>query len=788
MQLPKTSLFRRVIFAAFSIPIFAGCGQEPAKQAQPERGGVEAKNQAEAEEVAVANARVENTLRLARVHLKYGEYDDAEKATQTAIQEVNATNKSSAIQMLDEIKSAKKKQQTATASSNETKGKNAAAADPANSGAPRNDQPTLPSTARDAKQHGDRTRPVSRNVPPQKAPTTPKNSSKPTATEKVADQPAARPKSILVPAVEPDGDDVNKDQPAKPKSARQIARDLEEAAKFQKTAADALKIYDSFLAQKDLDVKIERSVRQKRKIWKERAEKGLVRLGLSWVRPAAAQTAKTEADALLKQAFSLLDVNDSKQAFEILEMASRADPNGIFADFSLGIFHSFRGNNDPKVAEGHFRRVLQRFPDHVPALNNLGLALVKQRKYGAALNSWKEAVQLSPRTPEITHNLGRVIHQASLKKIMLQRTMLTRFSNLYALAVTVGEGTEADSSIGWLYMPPILPADEQDRDTNAVPSAPPQLMATSSGTGFVVQKGFILTNRHVVQDDRYGLAASMGVVDTNDGQQNNEMKATVVAVSDQHDLALLKCDGLNLPPLQLREAIPPRGTEILILGFPRSSKLGRNIKTTKGIIAALPDGSHKNVLLFDANAAPGNSGGPVCDNQGYVVAVLTFGYKDTIGVNLTGGVSAKEVLPFLRLQKELHAIQAATDDSKDLSWAEVDAIASRSTVYLTTYHKTASLGIFANAQKSGANRDRIRMFEDDSCNRCAGYGHVNCPARKCVKGMTTVEVPYTFVSGVGRSRTTFRATKSVRQKCSGCNGRGRVDCPACADGRDPSLN
>jgi putative serine protease PepD len=142
-----------------------------------------------------------------------------------------------------------------------------------------------------------------------------------------------------------------------------------------------------------------------------------------------------------------------------------------------------------------------------------------------------------------------------------------------------------------------------------------------SGTGIVLNdQGLILTNDHVVEG-----AQSMTV--TASGSSGATRAATLVGEEANSDLALIKVDpsGLGLKPLQLASSSAVQvGDSVYAIGNP----YGLNETLTRGIVSALdreisaPDGAKiTGAIQTDAALNPGNSGGPLLNEQGEVIGV-----------------------------------------------------------------------------------------------------------------------------------------------------------------------
>ena len=141
------------------------------------------------------------------------------------------------------------------------------------------------------------------------------------------------------------------------------------------------------------------------------------------------------------------------------------------------------------------------------------------------------------------------------------------------------------------------------------------------GTGIVLnEQGLILTNDHVIK------GATSLTVDAS-GSSKKTTSATLVGEEANQDLALIKVDpsGLGLKPLTLASSSSAKvGDTVYAIGTP----YGLEETFTKGIVSALgreiaaPDGSKiSGAIQTDAALNPGNSGGPLLDEQGEVIGV-----------------------------------------------------------------------------------------------------------------------------------------------------------------------
>lgn len=153
------------------------------------------------------------------------------------------------------------------------------------------------------------------------------------------------------------------------------------------------------------------------------------------------------------------------------------------------------------------------------------------------------------------------------------------------------------------------------------------------GSGFFIsQDGHILTNNHVV-----GNAQRVRVVTS---KRKEKLVAQVLRTQPARDVALLKLeeipDDLKITTLPIRTAWPGVTEDVYALGTPISKKLQDTV--TKGIVSAhrkkfRMHGARLDIIQADVDIHGGNSGGPLLDANGNIVAIsvagMSFGDPNT---------------------------------------------------------------------------------------------------------------------------------------------------------------
>lgn len=190
---------------------------------------------------------------------------------------------------------------------------------------------------------------------------------------------------------------------------------------------------------------------------------------------------------------------------------------------------------------------------------------------------------------------------------------------------------------------------------------------TIMGTGFVISKGKISTNYHVVRPD---LRSKIFCVRINDGM-TEVYEAHIIWSHKKHDLAVLEVKDLVEEPFEIFQGDVKKLQECIALGFPGRLDNGSSrddffkqlqinkfknhpandlskdyltISATTGeVIKITPwmrDTQITNIV-HTARVSHGNSGGPLLDQYGRVIAINTqIGVDLEKGTNLVDGYSS----------------------------------------------------------------------------------------------------------------------------------------------------
>ena len=209
-----------------------------------------------------------------------------------------------------------------------------------------------------------------------------------------------------------------------------------------------------------------------------------------------------------------------------------------------------------------------------------------------------------------------------------------------AITAAIARVGPAVVNINTLYRPVVRdPMERALRDLMGMPTEP--FPRKGQGSGIVIDgdRGYVLTNAHVVK------GASRVEVSLADGRQ---FEAGIVGLDPLSEIGVLKVPGGDLPSANLGSAAElPIGSWVIAIGNP----FGFENSVTVGVVSAKdrqirsPDGTLlQDLVQTDASINPGNSGGALVDVNGNVVGVPTaiIPYAQGIGFAVSVDV-AKQV-------------------------------------------------------------------------------------------------------------------------------------------------
>lgn len=216
--------------------------------------------------------------------------------------------------------------------------------------------------------------------------------------------------------------------------------------------------------------------------------------------------------------------------------------------------------------------------------------------------------------------------------------------------------------------------------------------ALTTGSGFFIRPGQVVTNLHVIR------GARRTAVKTLDGKGRVYQVSGLLAVDEEGDLALMRVDMSPERPRssELAVSLPEEGETVFVIGNPL--KLEGSV--TDGIVSAVREvpGVGK-IIQTTAPISHGNSGSPIFNLKGQVVGVITV--KVTNGQNISLAISSDRVRELkpgaLRSLAEIPAKDKILDVGEALYRTGIDSL------WLGNYDH--AVGYFENA----VNRNPARI-------------------------------------------------------------------------------
>ena len=208
----------------------------------------------------------------------------------------------------------------------------------------------------------------------------------------------------------------------------------------------------------------------------------------------------------------------------------------------------------------------------------------------------------------------------------------------------------------------------------------PDLITIGSGSGFYINnKGYALTNNHVVE-------ICEQVITIDKGQK---ILFNIVATDKVIDIGLIKSIEKNSNYLRINKKGAKLGEDVIAVGFPLSSRLSDSVKITKGVVSSLIGLDNNSAQIqIDAALQPGNSGGPIINENGNVVGIasaslnklLMIAETGTISENVNFAVASPAIINFLKAKKVKYSSEGFF--SSEYSSTELAALGEETTIKL----------------------------------------------------------------------------------------------------------
>ena len=149
------------------------------------------------------------------------------------------------------------------------------------------------------------------------------------------------------------------------------------------------------------------------------------------------------------------------------------------------------------------------------------------------------------------------------------------------------------------------------------------LTGGGTGSGFYIADGMIMTNHHVIAGSAAVRIRFYG---------GREIPGEVVVSDHRRDIAIVKTTGGGMIGLPIQFERPQVGAAAYVIGSPLGKEQEGSV--TAGVVSAHRQDENGPILQSDVVINGGNSGGPMFDDKGNVVAVVVSGFGEfDSGVN-----------------------------------------------------------------------------------------------------------------------------------------------------------
>jgi len=472
-----------------------------------------------------------------------------------------------------------------------------------------------------------------------------------------------------------------------------------------------------------------------------------LRLGREWVEAEEAKAAERAAEEFLQQALTEIAAMRGTEARTLLQKAAAANPMSATANCLTGLIYAATVR-DYAQARIQFSEARTRDPLNPVVLNNLGLVELRLGNTGAAVGLWQQGLDVAPSFSALRQNIATLARRNSAGALTVPTGLDTV---LRTLAAIVGEeGQPPVRAVAWAYAPP-----SEDSES------------TAYAAGFVVQPQFVLSYL-----PSYSAGAPIEVFAAD--QPMVRRAARVVRHDADSGLMLLSVTDLDAAPLTWCAEFPTEGADVRVAGFLRPTHVSDSLRFGLGSIASSPAAPASNLfvctnsLLFEAGLSP------VLDGRGRVVGATLAQHR--LGQPIGFGLPASALRSFAEKDRPTE-IEA----SADASVASTQTATASSPASWDEIEKHVRKGMVLVRRRQTPRTDLCSAagiaLEDDYCDRCRGFGLVDCPIRGCENGGILVKVP--TVTGRLPSGVENIIVNKVRQPCGVCGANGKVQCQMC---------
>lgn len=426
---------------------------------------------------------------------------------------------------------------------------------------------------------------------------------------------------------------------------------------------DAVVIWQAFIDGSPSPEDLEKA-QAELKMWQDRVDDEAAIINKKWVGGKEREAIQKKVEGLLAEFETLSKADKTLEGIKKLEEASKIWPENYIIQFELG---GIALDKRDLVNGIRYFEACQRIKPGSPAImNNLGVLYVIKRQ--GMTDRGIQLIYKSVKAQETKENVQNLV--TALGTLPSGAVRGTKYKEYFGTAHLLMEKYKITGPTERFWRMNLRDDRGSDEDEDRGKDG-----VVGNGSGFVISAdGLILTNKHVA-----GAGTSV-MIKFNDGTQKT---GEIVVIDDEQDLALIRVKMDK--PLQFVKLAkydnPPDAAMAVVMGFPVMSMVGEGVKTTVGTVASGNNAKMTSDVTLDARVNPGNSGGPVYDKFGHVMAIIAQktlqqagGAIDTYGLAISNGRIRKF------LAKNNITLESPSDSDPEMNAQQVSEKNKMSTV------------------------------------------------------------------------------------------------------------
>jgi tetratricopeptide (TPR) repeat protein len=149
-------------------------------------------------------------------------------------------------------------------------------------------------------------------------------------------------------------------------------------------------------------------------MWKERQEKGMIKVGNAWMTPVEQAALLEKSVVVIDQVRNLIKSGKYRDADKQIDQLVTVDPTNPAGYYLRGLI-TFK-QDQLGVAKKSFEKTRELMADHGPTLNNLAVIAFKQKQWMGALALYDLAMQATPRSRVILDNVAEALNAVPPKE------------------------------------------------------------------------------------------------------------------------------------------------------------------------------------------------------------------------------------------------------------------------------------------------------------------------------------------------------------------------------------